>query len=141
MALHYVAHYERVYDQAREQAKQLSGLVILWIALSNVLIAVLGAAVAVWRFPWLGLISTGVAGLAAAVSALDGLYRQRDAWLMRTVVLVEVQRTKRRLEVRLAAGEEASVVALEAMDQLDAALSEDVDNWAELRRSQIAESS
>lgn len=100
----------------------------------------LGVAVAAWRdyAAWLGLASTGVAGVVSVLSAWSGLMRHHELWQQRSLILAELQRIIRNVERREASGDDRQVIAREAMELLDTTLSQDAGNWGSLSRTPLA---
>nr|WP_272920618.1 SLATT domain-containing protein [Streptomyces sp. SID8367] len=137
---HYLEHFRREYTRTRELMKMKARRTTVGIAALNGLIAVLGVAVAAWRAyaPWLGLASTAVAGVIGVVTAWSGLMRHHDLWQQRSLILAELQRIIRNVERREAAGDDRQTIAQEAMELLDATLSQDASNWGSLTRTPLA---
>jgi hypothetical protein len=109
-----------------------------WTAVANGLIAVVGAAVAVFDAPWLGLASTGLAASIGVLTAWDGLYRHREMWVQRSVILGQLQALLRTTELRRAEGADRKTLARGTMRHLNAILEEDLEAWTSLRRTQPA---
>ncbi|MFG3247613.1 SLATT domain-containing protein [Streptomyces sp. NPDC048187] len=137
---HYLTHFRKEYTRTRELMKKKARRATVGIAALNGLIAVLGVAVAAWRAyaPWLGLASTGVAGVVGVISAWSGLMRHHELWQQRSLILAELQRIIRNVERREAAGDDRQLIAREAMELLDATLSQDASNWGSLSRTPLA---
>ncbi|MBB5918829.1 hypothetical protein BJY24_007741 [Nocardia transvalensis] len=110
--------------------------VVVWTAVANGLIAVLGTAIAVYDAPWLGLLSTGLAASTSVITAWDGLYRHREMWVQRSVILGQLQTLLRTTELRQADGEDRNALARETMRELNDILEEDLEAWTSLRRTQ-----
>jgi hypothetical protein len=138
VVLHYLSYHEGDYARARHVVKKRARQVVLCSASATGGIAVAGTATAVWDASWLGLVSTGLAGLIGVLAAWDGLYRHRDLWVLRSIVLGRLQLIKRTAEFRLAAGCPRDAIAADAMAELNKVLQHDLETWAELKRSRPA---
>ncbi|MFF3574110.1 SLATT domain-containing protein [Nocardia jiangxiensis] len=138
IALHYLTFYRNEYHRSRVVVKTRAKRVVVWTAVANGLIAVVGAAVAVFHAPWLGLASTGLAASIGVLAAWDGLYRHREMWVQRSVILGQLQALLRTTELRLAEGEDRRMLARETMGNLNAVLEDDLEAWTSLRRTQTA---
>lgn len=130
----YLSFYQEEYERARGIAKRDAMLFVILAASANGAIAVLGAAVAVTHMSWLGLVSTGVAGLAGVLAAWDGLFRNRELWVQKIMMLSQVLAIRRNAELRRAMGDDRDVIAQECMLRLGKMLDEDLVTWTELRR-------
>jgi hypothetical protein len=118
--------------------KKRAKRVVVSTAVANGLIALLGTAVAVFDAPWLGLLSTGLAASIGVLTAWDGLYRHREMWVQRSVILGQLQALLRTIELRRADGEDRNLLARVTMLELNAILEEDLEAWTSLRRTQPA---
>ncbi|NKY88998.1 SLATT domain-containing protein [Nocardia veterana] len=136
VSLHYLVYYRDEYERARLVVKTRAKRVVVWTAVANGVIAVLGTAVAVFQAPWIGLLSTALAASIGVVTAWDGLYRHREMWIQRSVVLGQLQALLRGVELRRAQHEDPELLARETMIQLNALLEEDLEAWTSLRRTQ-----
>jgi hypothetical protein len=136
ISLHYLAFYRDEYQRSRVVVKTRAKRVVVWTSVANGLIAVVGTAVAVFQAPWLGLLSTGLAASIGVITAWDGLYRHRELWVQRSVILGQLQALLRTTELRQAEGQDRNVLADEAMTHLNAVLEDDLEAWASLRRTQ-----
>ncbi len=136
---HYLSHFRKEYTRTRELMKKKARRTTVGIAALNGLIAMLGVAVAAWRdyAAWLGLASTGVAGVIGVITAWSGLMRHHELWQQRSLILAELQRIIRNAERREAAGDDRQLIAQEAMELLDATLSQDASNWGSLSRTPL----
>ncbi|MFD8347740.1 MULTISPECIES: SLATT domain-containing protein [unclassified Streptomyces] len=136
---HYLSHFRKEYTRTRELMKKKARRSTVGIAALNGLIAVLGVAVAAWRdyAAWLGLASTAVAGVVGVISAWSGLMRHHELWQQRSLILAELQRIIRNVERREASGDDRQLIAREAMELLDATLSQDASNWGSLSRTPL----
>ncbi|MEU0036852.1 SLATT domain-containing protein [Streptomyces sp. NPDC006333] len=140
MTKHYLWHYGKEIAHTRELTKKYARRTTVGIAALNGIIAMLGVTIAIWpaRATWLGLASTGVAGVIGVITAWSGLFRHQDLWQQRSLILAELQRITRNAERREPAGEDRQVIAREAMEQLDSALGQDASSWGSLTRTQPA---
>ncbi|WP_194290094.1 SLATT domain-containing protein [Nocardia macrotermitis] len=136
ISLHYLTFYRNEYQRSRVVVKTRAKRVVVWTAVANGLIAVLGAAVAVFQAPWLGLVSTGLAASIGVLTAWDGLYRHREMWVQRSVILGQLQALLRTTELRQAEGGDRKTLARGTMRHLNAILEEDLEAWTSLRRTQ-----
>jgi hypothetical protein len=137
ISLHYLAFYRDEYERSRVVVKTRAKRVVVWTAVANGLIAVAGTAVAVFQAPWLGLLSTGLAASIGVITAWDGLYRHREMWVQRSVILGQLQALLRTVELRQAEGEDRNLLARETMLQLNEILEDDLEAWTSLRRTQL----
>ncbi|GIG58782.1 hypothetical protein Lfu02_31540 [Longispora fulva] len=135
IALHYLDFYVQEYARARAVVKGRASRVVIGTAGANGLIALLGALIAVMNAPWLGVVSAGLAGFVSVIVAWDGMFRHRDLWVQRTMMLAQLQALKRVTELRRASGDDRQTLAQTCMQQLNEILNEDLSTWAELRRS------
>jgi hypothetical protein len=135
VALHYLTHYQGEYARARNVAKRRASKVVLWTAAANGAIALLGAATAVSGAAWLGLASTTLAGGIGVLAAWDALFKHRELWVQRSLILGQLQAVMRTAELRRAAGMDRDVLAADCLGQLNAILAEEAAGWADLRRS------
>jgi hypothetical protein len=135
IAMHYLANYEADYGRARRVVKSRASNVVVGVATANGLIAVVGVAVAVSGWSWLGLVTAGLAGTVGVLSAWDGLFRHRELWVQRSLILGQLQATQREARLRVALGEDRDIVAKDSMTALNGVLAEDLVTWAEIRRS------
>ncbi|WP_067884437.1 SLATT domain-containing protein [Nocardia vaccinii] len=138
ISLHYLTFYRNEYQRSRVVVKTRAKRVVVWTAVANGLIAVVGAAVAVFQAPWLGLASTALAASIGVLTAWDGLYRHREMWVQRSVILGQLQALLRTTELRRAEGGDHDALARETMRHLNAILEEDLEAWTSLRRTQSA---
>lgn len=138
ISLHYLTFYRNEYQRSRVVVKTRAKRVVVWTAVANGLIAVVGAAVAVFDAPWLGLASTGLAASIGVLTAWDGLYRHREMWVQRSVILGQLQALLRTTELRRAEGADRKTLARGTMRHLNAILEEDLEAWTSLRRTQPA---
>ncbi|MBF6171889.1 SLATT domain-containing protein [Nocardia blacklockiae] len=138
ISLHYLHLFRDEYERSRFVVKTRAKQVVVWTAVANGLIAVLGTAIAVYDAPWLGLLSTGLAASIGVITAWDGLYRHREMWVQRSVILGQLQTLLRSTELRQATGEDRDVLARETMRELNEILEEDLEAWTSLRRTQAA---
>ncbi|MBF6329195.1 SLATT domain-containing protein [Nocardia transvalensis] len=138
IGLYYLGFYRDEYDRSRLVVKSRAERVVVWTAVANGLIAVLGTAIAVFSAPWLGLVSTGLAASIGVLAAWDGMYRHREMWVQRSVILGQLQALLRNIELRQAQGEDRNVLARETMLHLNAILEEELEAWTALRRTQPA---
>ncbi|MFG3520316.1 SLATT domain-containing protein [Nocardia nova] len=136
VSLHYLVYYRNEYERSRLVVKTRAKRVVVWTAVANGVIAVLGTAVAVFQAPWIGLLSTGLAASIGVVTAWDGLYRHREMWIQRSVIIGQLQTLLRGVELRRAQHEDRDVLAREAMIELNAILAEDLEAWTSMRRTQ-----
>ncbi|WP_227979250.1 SLATT domain-containing protein [Nocardia spumae] len=136
VSLHYLVHYRNEYERSRLVVKTRAKRVVVWTAVANGIIAVLGTAIAAFDAPWIGLLSTGLAASIGVITAWDGLYRHREMWVQRSVILGQLQALLRGVELRRAQHEDPDRLAREAMVQLNAILEEDLEAWTSLRRTQ-----
>lgn len=135
IATHYLAQYEAEFLRTRGVAKSRAHMTTLVTASAAGLIGVATAAVVVFDQAWIGLVSTGLAGLITVLASWEAHYAHRGLWVQRSLVLARIQRLRRRQEMLLAAGEDPDVIADGIMSQLDEVLEEDVESWAALSRS------
>ena len=133
---HYLDFYQADYARARQVVKSRANFVAVAAAALNGLIAVVGAAVAVFAQPWLGLVSTLLASAIAVLMAWDGLFRHREMWIQRSAVLGELQALSRATNFRIATGEDEELVASNCMIRLNAILESDLTSWTQLRASE-----
>jgi len=136
--VHYLRFYVGDYARARRVVKSRLRRHVVWTASANGGIAVAGTAVAVWEQPWLGLVSTALAGLIGVLAAWDSLARHRELWIQRAAVLAELLAIKRDLELANAAGEDRREAGLRGMERLNVALSRDHETWAEVVQTQAS---
>ena len=113
--------------------KRRASHVVLTVSTASALIAVVGAATAVLGWAWLGIVSAALAGVATVFDAWDGLFRHRELWHQRSLVLGHLQSIKRSIELRAAAGEDRTVLAFEARSELNSVLTEDLNSWSAIR--------
>lgn len=137
VALFYVKYWEAEFARARLVVKRRASHVVVAVATATALIAVVGAATAVLDWAWLGIVSAALAGFASVVGAWDGLFRHRELWHQRSLVLGHIQMIKRSTELRSAAGEDRTVLAGEAMSELNAVLTEDLNSWSAIRHKNL----
>lgn len=135
MVLHYLTYWEGEFARARLVVKSRASKVVVAGATATGLIAVVGAATSITGWAWLGIVSAALAGCVTVLGAWDALFRHRDMWHQRSVVLGRLQALKRTLQVRAASGEDRSELAEQGLAQLNAVLTEDLDSWSEMRRS------
>ncbi|MHB9754118.1 DUF4231 domain-containing protein [Streptomyces sp. BYX5S] len=135
---HYLAWYDTEYARIRQLSKERVGQVITLMAGLNAAIAVLGVASAAWKYPWFGLASTVLAGLAAILAARNNLFRDQELWQLRSVTLASLQQLKREMYLRAASGEEPGALARELAAKLDAVLGNDLDGWSAMGRTMAA---
>ena len=142
VTLYYFSYYERDFARARQVVKRRARNVVVGTALANGAIAVVGAAIGLGGAAWLGLLSTGLAGLVGVLAAWDGLFRHRELWIQRSLVLGQLQAAKRELELESAVGAgPRAELAADGMRQLNRILAEDLTTWAELRASRADDKS
>src|SRR5205823_10705177 len=98
VALYYLEFYVNDYARARRVVKRRASTVVVWTAVANAMIAVVGTAIAVAKAPWLGLASTALAGFVGVVAAWDGIFRHRELWTQRSVILGQLQAVQRTAE-------------------------------------------
>jgi hypothetical protein len=132
LAIHYFGFYEKDYARTRNVVKNHLRTYVIGSAAGNGVIALTGAAIAVWKKPWLGLVSSALAGIVGVLAAWEGLGQHREMWRQRTVVLSELQEAKRSAELALATGNDRREVGTVAMEQLNSILSKDRETWAEV---------
>lgn len=138
ISLHYLGFYRDEFERTRVVVKTRARRVVVWTAAANGLIAVLGTAVAVFSAPWLGLFSTALAASIGVMSAWDGLYRHREMWVQRSVILGQLQAMLRTVELRRAQGADRDLLAAQTMAHLNEILADDLEAWTSLRRTQPA---
>ncbi|MBF6548835.1 SLATT domain-containing protein [Nocardia brasiliensis] len=138
ISVHHLTFYLAEYERSRLVVKMRARRVVVWTSVANGSIAVLGAAVAVFDATWIGLLSTALAGFIGVLAAWDGLYRHREMWVQRSVILGQLQSLLRGTQLRQALGEDRDTLARYAMLQLNAILEEDLEAWTSLRRTQPA---
>ncbi|MFI6872367.1 hypothetical protein ACIBL6_02875 [Streptomyces sp. NPDC050400] len=135
---HYLAWYDTEYARIRNVSKARVGRVITLIATLNAVIAVLGVASATWKYAWFGLASTALAGLAGILATRNNLFRDQELWHLRSATLANIQRLKREMRLRAAAGEEPGPLARDLLTQLDEVLAADLRGWAAMGRATAA---
>jgi len=99
---HYLSWAEEEFTRARHVVKRRSGHVVLISAAATALIAVLGAATPITGWTWLGIATAALAGVVTVVERWDAHFRHRDLWIQRTIIVAELQRLKRDVELSLA---------------------------------------
>jgi hypothetical protein len=134
VAMHYVRHWEGEFLRARLVVKKRASNVVVIVSSATALVAVLSAATAIAGLAWLGIVTAALAGLASVVSAWDGLFRHRELWMQRSLVLGRLQEVHRRAVFRLSLDPgERNTIASETMDELTRILADDQSAWTELR--------
>lgn len=132
---HYMCWAEKEFTRARHVVKRRSGHVVLISATATALIAVLGAATPITGWTWLGIATAALAGLVTVVERWDAHFRHRDLWIQRTIILAQLQRLKRDVELSLATNQASDDIAKDAMARLNDILAEDVQSWGALRQN------
>jgi hypothetical protein len=138
-ALHYLAFYEEDFARVRTTMKRRAKRVVVGTAAGNGAVGVIGAATAFSDLAWLGLVSAAVAAVIGVLAAWDGLFRHRDLWVQRSVILGRLNLARRNAEFAKAAGENPDDVAATAMSDLNAILADDLATWGDLKRSRTGE--
>ena len=133
VAAHYLDFYLGDYSRARVVAKHRARFIVVTTAAANGAIALLGAITTLSELAWLGLFSVGITGIVAGLAAWDGLYRHRELWIQRSIIVSRLNVVQRDLQLRRAAGEDRSEIARQCMLALDQILSEDLTSWTEMR--------
>lgn len=131
--MHYLAFYEQDFARARSNDKRATKLTVLWTATLNGMIAAVSAVIAFTGLAWLGVVSVFLAGGVTVIGAWDGLYRHRDLWRQRSLVLGQIQAVRREVEFRQARGDGEASLAEDAMKRLNTILDESLMAWGELR--------
>lgn len=134
IALFYLTHFEAEFARARQVDKLRASHALIASSSATALIAVVGAATTTTGWAWLGIVSAALAGCVTVVNAWDGLFRHRDLWHHRSLVLGELQEAKRNFEVRAANGEDRGALAADALAALNQILANDRVAWSELRQ-------
>lgn len=125
------------FTRTRRIAKHRAARVVWITSLFSGFIAVAGVAVAIWHYPWIGFITTGLAGATGTLAAWDGLFRHRELWYQRSGALSQLEQLKRNMELDLRLKEkDRGTIAKEASETLDLVLAESFSAWAEMRRKQ-----
>lgn len=136
VALFYLSYWDTEFARARLVVKSRASKVVVTVSATTAGIAVVGAATPLLGWTWLGLVSASLAGIATVVGAWDGLFRHRELWHQRSLVLGDIQALKRSVQVRAASGEDRDQLALEAVRALNEILAEDLATWSEIRSRQ-----
>ncbi len=139
VAYHYLSYQERNYGRASAQVKWRAKAAVVWTAAANGAIALLGGVTALLNAPWIGLISTGIAGAVGVVAAWDAHFRHRQLWIQRSLVLGDLQTLKRNVELARAVNEDRNDIAHWCMSGLNSVLADDRTAWAEIRRVRPSE--
>lgn len=134
---HYVGWYEKEYARIREFSKARVSRVITLIAALNAGIAILGVASAAWKYPWFGLASTALAGIAGILTARNNLFRDQELWQLRSSTLSRLQQLKREMQYRKASGEESVQLSCDTLAQLNELLDGDLRGWSGVSRSGV----
>lgn len=133
VAMFYVSYWEAEFARARQVVKSRASNVVVWVAVVSGLIAVIGAATAVTGWTWLGIVTAALAGAGGVLGAWDGLFRHRELWHQRSLVLGSLQALKRTTLVRARSGEERVALAAEVIGSLNSILSDDLAQWSDIR--------
>lgn len=134
VAMHYLRHWEKEFLRARLVVKKRASRVVIAVSSATALIAVVGAATAITGWSWMGIVTAVLAGVASVVSAWDGLFRHRELWLQRSLVLGRLQEIHRHAAFELALEPaDRNRVATEVNKALSGVLSDDQLEWSELR--------
>lgn len=134
VAMFYLRHWEKEFLRARLVVKQRATAVVIAVSVATALIAVVSAATAITGWSWLGIVTALLAGVASVVSAWDGLFRHRELWLQRSLVVGRLQEIHRRAAFELAlAPDDRNRIASEVNTALNDVLSDDQLAWSELR--------
>ncbi len=133
VARHYLDYYASDFSRARDVVKRRANWVVVLGATVTGTIALVGTVIALAKAPWLGLVSTGLAGLVGVLAAWDGLFRHRDLWVQRSWVVSQLQELQREIDFREALRDEPDIIGRDCMTQLNEILHNDMVTWSELR--------
>ncbi|MBY8873989.1 DUF4231 domain-containing protein [Micromonospora sp. PLK6-60] len=139
VAMYYLEFYLADFSRARGVAKRRARVVVVATAAANGLIALLGATTTFTGLAWLGLCSVGVTAIIAVLAAWDGLFRHRELWIQRSVIVSRLHTVQREVYLRRASGEGRSEVANHCMLMLNQILDDDLTAWTEIRNAASAE--
>ncbi|GHH45770.1 hypothetical protein GCM10018775_36010 [Streptomyces umbrinus] len=137
VASHYVKWYEGEYVRIRNISKGRVGRVITLIATLNAGIAILGVASAAWKYPWFGLGSTALAGVAGILASRNNLFRDQELWQLRSSTLARLQQLKRDMYFRSASREDPKQLSREVLERLNEILDDDLKGWSGVSRSAL----
>lgn len=134
VVMHHLRHWESEFARARHVVKQRASHVVVGVSSATALIAVVGSATAILGWSWMGILSAALAGVASVLSAWDGLFRHRDLWLQRSLVLGQLQGIHREADLaRALEPNERNRIAQEIHTALNDVLADDLMSWSELR--------
>lgn len=134
VAMFYLRHWEKEFLRARLVVKTRATGVVITVSVATALVAVVSAATAITGWSWMGIVTALLAGVASVVSAWDGLFRHRELWLQRSLVVGRLQEIHRRATFELALkSDDRHRIAFEVNTALNDVLSDDQLAWSELR--------
>ncbi|MFI5500960.1 SLATT domain-containing protein [Nocardia asteroides] len=136
VASHYLDFYVAEYGRSRGVVKGRAKRVVIWTSAANGFIAVLGTAIAVFNATWLGLASTALAGFVGVLTTWEGLFRHREMWTQRSVILGQLLALQRTVELERATAADPNRLAQDTMRRLNYILEEDLETWMSLRSTQ-----
>lgn len=139
VAIHYLGHWEKEFLRARLVVKKRATAVVIAVSTATASVAVVSAATAITGWAWMGIVTAVLAGIASVVSAWDGLFRHRELWLQRSLIVGRLQEIHRLAAFELALEPIArNRVATEVIAALSEVLAADQLAWSELRSKSLS---
>lgn len=132
---HYLEHWMSQFTDSRRVDKRRARWAVILIAALTGAISILGAVIALAKFPWLGILSTVLAAFIAVIAAWDTHFSHREGWIHRSEVLSQLQELSRDVDYWKALRRSRDAIAEECRERLNRILSDDVRVWADHRRS------